>query len=130
MLQGDTLQRLFSMFPNGWPGKGLLVLRLTVAALLIRDGICAFELAPLAVSSLLTEAAALAGIFLLLGLWTPLAALLLAAAELALLPFANSDLRTVVLYAAIGFSLALLGPGNWSIDAVLFGRIRIDLPKR
>lgn len=118
------------MFPNGWPGKGLFVLRLTVAALLLRDGIDAFEAAPLAVSSLLTEAAALAGVFLLLGLWTPLAALLLLAEELALLPFANSDLRAVVLYAAIGFSLALLGPGNWSIDAVIFGRIRIDLPKR
>ena len=118
------------MFPNGWPGKGLLVLRLTIAALLMRNGIDGLNLPQLAPATLLTQAAVLAGLFLLVGLWTPLAGLLLAASELALLPDASSDLRTNILYAAIGCSLALLGPGNCSIDALLYGRKRIDLPKR
>jgi uncharacterized membrane protein YphA (DoxX/SURF4 family) len=57
------------------------------------------------------------------------AGLLLVAAELALLPFASSELRTIALFAAVGLALALLGPGSWSIDARLFGRKRIDFPK-
>src|SRR6202047_4404821 len=31
-----SLQRLFSMFPNGWPGRGLLLLRLGAVAQAIR----------------------------------------------------------------------------------------------
>jgi putative oxidoreductase len=40
---------------------------------------------------------------------------------------ASIDGRPAAL-AVIGLSLAMLGPGSWSIDARLFGRKRIDLP--
>jgi hypothetical protein len=32
-----------------------------------------------------------------------------------------------VIVASIGLSLAMLGPGAWSVDARLFGRKRIDV---
>jgi len=32
-----------------------------------------------------------------------------------------------IMLATIGASLALLGPGAWSIDARLYGRRRIDI---
>jgi hypothetical protein len=32
---------------------------------------------------------------------------------------------SLVLFVAVGMSLALLGPGAWSFDARLFGRRRI-----
>jgi putative oxidoreductase len=40
-------------------------------------------------------------------------------------PVGNS--ATHVLLAILSISLALLGPGAWSIDAHIFGRKRIDI---
>jgi uncharacterized membrane protein YphA (DoxX/SURF4 family) len=68
-----------------------------------------------------------AGILLLVGLWTPIAGSLVGA--LAIWhgiaepgnPWANIFLGT------IGIALALLGPGEWSVDARLFGWKRIDV---
>jgi hypothetical protein len=34
------------------------------------------------------------------------------------------------LLVALGVSLVMLGPGAWSVDARLFGRKRIDVPRR
>jgi putative oxidoreductase len=36
-------------------------------------------------------------------------------------------LATHALLAVLSISLALLGPGAWSIDALIFGRKRIDI---
>src|SRR3984893_15001191 len=66
---GFTLQRLFSTFPNSWPGFGLLLLRLGVGIALIYLGISRFFGtlgAPMTVARDLIEAAG--GIFLLAGL--------------------------------------------------------------
>ena len=38
-LKGDFLQRLFSTFPDGWPGLGLLLLRFGAGIALICFGI-------------------------------------------------------------------------------------------
>ena len=39
--EGAPLQRLFSTFPAGWPGVGLLVLRLAVGcAAVVAGGVC------------------------------------------------------------------------------------------
>jgi uncharacterized membrane protein YphA (DoxX/SURF4 family) len=68
-----------------------------------------------------------AGILLLLGLWTPIAGVLVAALGIWNSftepgnPWAN------IFLATIGLGLALLGPGEWSADARLFGWKRIDL---
>jgi uncharacterized membrane protein YphA (DoxX/SURF4 family) len=115
------------MFPNGWPGRGLLLLRLGAGILLISDGITGLMGAPQRESVVLQAIAACAGIFLLVGLWTPIAGALVAVTELGIALSGTAHLRSALLLAAIGAALAFLGPGAWSIDALLFGRKRLDL---
>jgi putative oxidoreductase len=75
-----------------------------------------------------------AGIFLLVGLWTPVVGGITAVVKVAIafLYFAHStkDPWIPAIQAALGAALAMLGPGAWSVDARLFGRKRIDLPER
>ena len=71
--------------------------------------------------------AAIAGIFLLVGLWTPIAGALLTLTELCIAFTATNHLRSTILLATIGIALAVLGPGAHSIDALLFGRKRLDI---
>jgi len=67
---------------------------------------------------------------LIAGLWTPVASALAALTEIAILFSAPADPWIHVLLATLGVSLALLGPGAWSIDARLFGWKRIDVRDR
>jgi putative oxidoreductase len=115
------------MFPSAWPGKGLLLLRLVAGTLLIHDGIAALTGASQHESVTLQVIAASAGIFLLVGLWTPIAGGLLAIAELLLMVTGTAHLRATILLVVIGVAFAALGPGAWSIDARLFGRRRLDI---
>jgi putative oxidoreductase len=131
---GCTLQRLFSTFPNSWPGFGLLLLRLGVGVALIYLGISRLfgtpEL-PTAIARDLIEAAG--GIFLLAGLWTPLMGALIAMDELWIAFTLNSqpDGRLIHIFLAVlTTGLAMLGPGAWSIDARLFGRKRFKMGDR
>jgi uncharacterized membrane protein YphA (DoxX/SURF4 family) len=77
--------------------------------------------------------AALGGILLLAGLWTPVAGVGIALDEL-WIAFSHTaeldDLWTHILLAALGAGLAMLGPGAWSVDALLFGRRRVDITDR
>ena len=124
---GGFLQRLFSMFPDGWPGRGLLLLRLVVGLLLIHDGIAGLMGAPQGESVALQVIAAIAGIFLLAGLWTPIAGTLLTVTELWIALTGTDPVRSTILLATVGIALAILGPGAQSIDALLFGRKRLDI---
>ena len=74
--------------------------------------------------------AAGAAMFLLVGLWTPAAGVLLAVAELCLTFSHPIDPWRHILLGALGVALAMLGPGAWSVDARLFGRKRIHIPHR
>jgi putative oxidoreductase len=119
------LQRLFSTFANGWPGVGLLLQRTLTAVLVVRFGI--IELADKSFSSSMIPQliAACAGILLLVGLWTPVVGSLIAAVEL-WVAFANSsDPWIPVVLATLGATIAMIGPGAWSVDASLFGRKHI-----
>jgi putative oxidoreductase len=71
---------------------------------------------------------ALAGILLLAGLWTPVAGILVAmvGAWTAFLLPGSAALPAVL--AVLGASLAMIGPGAWSLDAWLFGRKHIEPP--
>ncbi len=71
--------------------------------------------------------AASAGIFLLAGFWTPVAGVLLAVSDIWLALAGTAHLRSSILLATIGAAIAVLGPGAWSIDALLFGRKRLDI---
>jgi uncharacterized membrane protein YphA (DoxX/SURF4 family) len=74
--------------------------------------------------------AMLAGACLLAGLWTPLAGSAIAVTGLWFALTRAEDPLASVLLATIGATLALVGPGAWSVDARLFGWKRIDVRER
>jgi uncharacterized membrane protein YphA (DoxX/SURF4 family) len=74
--------------------------------------------------------AAAAGILLFLGLWTPIAGVLVAVIEVWSIFSSVRDPWIHILLGTLGAALAMLGPGAWSIDARLFGWKRIDLGTR
>ncbi len=132
---GCTLQRLFSTFPNSWPGVGLLLLRLGVGVALIDLGIRGLFGAvgvPITVPRDFIEAGG--GIFLLAGLWTPVMGALIAIDELWIAFSLNSSqpdsLLIHIFLAVLTAGVAMLGPGAWSIDARLFGRKRFTMADR
>jgi putative oxidoreductase len=130
-LNKGIVQRLFSTFANGWPGKGLLLLRVITGATLIHFGIANLhEDISLQIAAPQIIAGS-AGVFLLAGLWTPLAGTLAAVVKLwiafTLFSSHSGDPWIAVLQAALGAALAMIGPGAWSLDARLFGRKHIDL---
>jgi putative oxidoreductase len=118
------IRRSFSAFPDGWPGHGLLLLRVSVGSLLVYWGFA--DLAAHNLTSFADLAAAVAGIFVISGLFTPIAgaAIVLVQALMAFSPaFANEGERSIRLFlAAVSASVAMLGPGAWSMDARRFGR--------
>ena len=122
-----SVQRLFSMFPNGWPGRGLLLLRLVSGILLINDGVTELMRGPQWPGVIPQFLETAAGILLIVGLWTPMAGVLVAIVESWSIFSRTGDLRNCVALATFGAALSMLGPGVRSIDARLFGRKRIDI---
>jgi putative oxidoreductase len=117
------MQRLYSSFARGWPGMGLLVLRVTAA-------ITAFHFSGSALSLSRPSMAVIEGALALLlcaGLWTPIAGSMLAGLAVWAVFSRAGDPWALILLAAVGVALAMLGPGAWSIDALLFGRRRMIL---
>ena len=123
-----TVQRLYSMFPVGGPGLGLLLLRFSLVAsiIYIRDPVIA--LAPYTVGVVLFFAISLS---LAAGLLTPIMAglgILWGCVALyhgtILSPWcmAPPTLNAV--------AILLLGPGAYSVDAVLYGRRVLVTPRR
>jgi len=68
--------------------------------------------------------AAVAGL-LWVGLWTPFTAAVEAAIQIAIMTSEHRYDASLVVAAAVGLALAMLGPGAWSLDAKFFGRKRI-----
>ena len=122
-----SVQRLFSMFPNGWPGRGLLLLRIISGILLINDGITELLGGPQWLDIMRPFLETTAGLLFLLGLWTPVTGVLVVVVEFWSMLSRMGDLRNCVVLATFGAALAMLGPGVRSIDARLFGRKRIDI---
>ena len=122
------MQRLFSTFADGWPGAGLLLLRLLSSAALIYFGITNLGEEHTAASLAPQIIGAIAGILLLVGLWTPVAGAIVALVQVWIAYSRASDPAFAIVLAALGAALAMIGPGAWSIDARLFGRKRIRTP--
>jgi putative oxidoreductase len=124
---GSRVQRLYSTFPNGPPGIGLLLLRLAVGSSLIAEPISMMLPIP---PSLLWAAHILlvgVGICICIGLWTPLMGAVQGIAELAMTLYPANGYEHHLLLALLAISLAMLGPGAWSIDSLIFGRKRITI---
>jgi len=122
LAQPARVQRLFSAFPSGAPGIGLLLLRVSVAVGLAlsfswHQGI---PLAAVAASWLVCAA-------LCIGYFTPVFALL----AFVLQEIGRASCRERVCQGAVllldSLALALLGPGAYSLDARRFGRRVLDV---
>lgn len=66
-----------------------------------------------------------AGAGVCLGIWTPIAGGMEAVAEVLMTLSRPAQSQTHLLLAIVAVCLTLLGPGAWSIDALMFGRKRI-----
>jgi hypothetical protein len=108
------MQRLFSMFPSGWPGIALVILRMAVALPVFLD---AYGNRRLPVWALIVLV--VLSIALFIGVCTPLAALV-SLFRLLGPPSATDELVAESILTAA--ALALLGPGAYSLDMVRFGR--------
>jgi putative oxidoreductase len=118
------VQRLFSTFPNAWPGFGLLILRLAAATCLID---VAFEERAHSdsLSLLLCCVALTLAALLTLGFGTPFVGAATAAIQVGIMVLDHGYSSQAMVAAALGIGLAMLGPGAWSLDARIFGRKRL-----
>jgi uncharacterized membrane protein YphA (DoxX/SURF4 family) len=128
------VQRLFSTFADGWPGAGLLLLRLLTGVALLHFGISSVREGPPPLTVVLQVIGMATAVLLLVGMFTPVAGVLAAAAKLwlAISRFSShsDDLWVALSQALLVAALAMIGPGAWSIDARRYGRKRIEIPER
>jgi putative oxidoreductase len=119
------LQRLFSTFANGWPGLGLLIQRLVLGFALLYQGAALLRGAS-AVEPVMSELiGGVLGLFILAGLWTPAVGALVAVVQVWIALTGAGDESVAIILATLGGTLAMIGPGAWSVDARLFGRKHI-----
>lgn len=136
------MPKLYSGFPGKAPGTGLLLLRLAVGTTLLaqtvphladaRDpgsAVIAFCLLALSIGASLIIgfgtriAAVMAAVLVVLG---AIAALFsMSTSSLGLLQSRSFDLNIIV----VAIAIACLGPGAFSLDAALFGRRKVIIPR-
>lgn len=120
------MQRLFSTFPNARPGAGLLLLRLTLGGVLFANAAVTVQQS-MPSQLILAAAEVVTGMLLIIGFWTPVAGAIVCSLAIGTVLVAGPATEAQLLRAAIGLSLALIGPGAFSIDARRFGRQRIEI---
>jgi len=74
-------------------------------------------------------AGAAAGLLILGGLWTPVVGVLAGIVEVWIAFTQPGTQPLAIMLAVLGVSLAMIGPGAWSIDARLYGRKQILPPE-
>ncbi|HTZ96223.1 MAG TPA: hypothetical protein VMB18_07490 [Terriglobales bacterium] len=130
---------MFSTFPDEWPGAGLLLLRAATGAGFLAQGVAYFgERRDLGtMTSMVAIFMVLVGALLLIGSLSRWAAVVAAATSLlsvfSWFPGPRVGLFetpiTTMLAAVIAAALICLGPGAFSVDARLFGRREVIIPK-
>jgi hypothetical protein len=112
------VQRLFSTFPDSWPGLGLLVLRFAIA---LAPSAAVIDAVPNLSAYETWIVVPLLGILaacIVAGLGTPLVAPIFVVGVLTV----SREADWPAWLAIVGGSLMMLGPGAWSLDALLYGR--------
>ena len=120
------MRRLYSTFADGVPGLGLILMRVVAGAVLLESAASPVSSSPAAAVAAMSAILAVAGIFLILGLYTPIVGTLVAFVETLGLLTAQAQTIEHILVATFGAALAMLGPGSWSVDARVFGWKRIE----
>jgi len=130
-----SLLQMFSMFPDGWPGAGLLLLRAAGGVILITQGVAYFgDKRDLGVLMLAMISVMIAvGFLLMIGFLTRpvgfVAAMIGVSSVFSLFPKSSvgplATPMTAVLSAVIAVAVICLGAGALSLDARLFGRREI-----
>ncbi len=132
------MSTVFSAFPDGLPGAGLLLLRATAGIVLLIQG-AAYIIDWHGVGFLILGLGLLAigsGFLLCIGYLTPLAGVLAGSfcvgSAFSWFPAPSLALfeakLTATLGTAIAAALVCIGPGAFSLDARLFGRREIIIP--
>ena len=120
------MHRVSSTFADRLPSHGLLLLRVIVATALIARCVHLANGASLQTITPHVIAAGV-GLFVLFGLWTSVAAAVVAIIELFIAFSHNHDPWLSALLASVGIVVALLGPGTWSVDARRSGWKRVEI---
>jgi uncharacterized membrane protein YphA (DoxX/SURF4 family) len=125
------MQRLYSMFPQGGPGLGLLLLRIATAAMFAFDITHRFNFSSPALYWAVVSLIGLISLSLCLGFLTPILAVIAGVTAVANLFLADQSGNVVyVLRILTSAALFFLGPGAYSVDAKLFGlRVTIVPPR-
>lgn len=121
------MQRLFSTFAGGWPGIGLLLQRVLVVAIIAHSLTTNLPKTEHFSEILIQLVGACGGLLLLIGLWTPIAGAVVVFVELWTIFSRTGDPLMPGVVALLAAALAMIGPGAWSIDAILFGRKHIEI---
>ena len=131
------MQKLYSTFPDEWPGIGLLLLRGLVGCSLMVQGMSHVQMpSPSLMACCLAALMFTVGAFLLAGLMTHLAALVVALGEIGItlsrISLPSQDLfygsLAMISLIVVSIAIAMLGPGAFSLDAWMFGRREITIP--
>jgi hypothetical protein len=111
------------MFPTGWPGIALLVLRIALAGMLLPSALgLPTDLEKTWVFAVLGATA----VALCAGFLTPATSVLCVVIQIWVWQSSGGPLGAIHICAIlVAAALAMLGPGGYSIDARLFGRRRV-----
>jgi len=126
------MQRLYSMFPQGGPGLGLLLLRIATAAMFALNITHRFNFDSPALYWAVVSLIAVISLSLCLGFLTPILAVIAGVTAVANLFLADQPGNVVyVLRILTAGALFFLGPGAYSVDAKLFGlRVTVVPPRK
>jgi uncharacterized membrane protein YphA (DoxX/SURF4 family) len=132
------LQRLYSTFPGGLPGVGLLLLRAAIGERFISEG-CGYLLSDRGINletSIISLLFVTLGFAIAVGILTPVAGGLSALAGIAFHlwhPMPGREFLVGYLLTPniiiMATATACLGPGALSVDAYLFGRRKIVIAR-